>query len=85
MVFTMTLTIPDDYVESARVSESELYVELAVRLFQMDRLTLAQAATLSRMGRVRFQQLLASRGISTHYDLKEFEDDLDTLRRLERI
>jgi predicted HTH domain antitoxin len=34
---------------------------------------------------MRFQHLLASRGIPVHYDVAEFEADLDTLRELGRL
>lgn len=80
----MTVTIPDDVLHAARMSESELRQELAVLLFQQDRVTLAQAARLAGTDRVRFQHLLASREIPVHYDVGEFEDDLTTLRELKR-
>jgi predicted HTH domain antitoxin len=39
----MTVTICDEVVQSAHLSESELKVELAVALFRPDRLTLVHA------------------------------------------
>jgi predicted HTH domain antitoxin len=80
----MSVTIPDSVLEAARISESELKQEIAVLLFEKDKLTLAQAAKLAEMSRLRFQHLLASRGISLHYGIEDFEQDLDTLRRLGR-
>lgn len=76
----MNVTIPDEILQSARITEEELRQELAVLLFQKDRLTLAQASCLATMDRLRFQHLLASRGIPVHYDVEEFEQDLSTLR-----
>ena len=81
----MGLTIPDDVLQAAKMSEAELRQELAVLLFERERLTLAQAARLADMDRLRFQHLLASRGISLHYDVAEFEADLRTLRELGRL
>ena len=78
----MGFTIPDDVLRSARISEAELRQELAVMLFERERLTLGQAARLAGLDRLRFQHLLASRGISIHYDVADFEADLDTLRDL---
>ena len=78
----MSVTIPDDVLRSARISEAELRQELAVMLFERERLTLGQAARLAGLDRLRFQHLLASRGISIHYDVADFEADLDTLRDL---
>jgi predicted HTH domain antitoxin len=79
------MTIPDEVLHSARMSEEQMRQELAVLLFQQERLTLAQAARLASMDRFRFQHLLASRGINVHYDVEEFEADLETLRSLGRV
>jgi predicted HTH domain antitoxin len=80
----MSVTIPDEVLEAARMSDAELRQELAVLLFQRDRLTLAQASHLAGMDLLSFQHLLASRGIPMHYDLEDFEQDLSTLRDLGR-
>ena len=80
----MSVTIPDEVLQAARMSEEELRLELAVLLFQQDRLTLGQASSLAGLNRLRFQHLLASRGIPIHYDVEEFEQDLSTLRSLGR-
>ena len=81
----MGLTIPDDVLQAARMSEEELRQEVAVFLFAQDKLTLAQAGRLAGMARLKFQHLLASRGISVHYDVEDFEQDLATLRGLGRL
>jgi predicted HTH domain antitoxin len=72
-------------MRAARMSATELRQELAVVLFERERLTLAQAAHFAEMPRLRFQHLLASRGIALHYDVPEFEADLQTLRDLDRL
>ena len=81
----MSVTIPDGVLESARMSEPELLQEIAVLLFQKERLTLAQASRLAQMDRLRFQHLLASREIPVHYDVAEFEEDLHNLKQLGRL
>ena len=80
----MSVTIPDEILQTARMSEEELRQELAVLLFQKERLTVGQASGLAGMDRLRFQHLLASRGIPMHYDVEDFEQDLATLRNLGR-
>lgn len=80
----MSVTIPDEILQTARMSEEELRQELAVLLFQKERLTVGQASRLAGMDRLRFQHLLASRGIPMHYDVEDFEQDLTTLRSLGR-
>lgn len=81
----MTITIPDSVLESARTSEAELRQEIAVVLYQKERLTLAQASRLAEMDRLQFQHLLASRGLTVHYVVEDFEQDLATLRGLGRL
>ncbi|MGH8611653.1 MAG: UPF0175 family protein [Gammaproteobacteria bacterium] len=80
----MSLVIPDEVLHSARMSAAELSQEIALLLFQKDKLTLGQASRLAGMNHFQFQHLLASRHISPHYDLAEFEEDLQTLQELRR-
>jgi len=79
----MELHIPDAIAESGRLSEQEMLLELAVALFQRERLTAGQAARLAGLGRFDFQQVLAARDIALHYGEEEFEEDLETVRWLE--
>ena len=81
----MNLTISDTFLQTARISEDELRQEIAVMLFQRDKLTLAQASQFARMTRLQFQHMLASRQIPVHYDVVEFAEDLHTLQRLGRL
>ena len=77
----MSLVIPDDIPRAANMSAGELRREIALLLFQQDKLTLGQASEFAGMSQLEFQRLLASRHIPVHYDRQEFADDLDTLRR----
>jgi predicted HTH domain antitoxin len=81
----MPVTISDDVLAAARLNEAELKRELAVTLFQQERLTLAQASRLAEMGQLSFQRLLADRHIPIHYGIDEFREDLGTLRQLGRL
>ncbi len=76
----MTIVIPDDILQATRLTEDELKQELAVILFQKEKLTLGQASILAGMNRLQFQHLLASRKIPAHYGVAEFEEDLKTLK-----
>ena len=81
----MTITIPDSVLESARMSESELRQEIALLLYEKEKITLAQASRLAGVDRLKFQHLLASRGLYIHYGVEDFEQDLETLGRLGRL
>ena len=83
----MSVIISDDILQATRMTEEELRQEIAVLLFQKGKLTLAQASRMAGMSRLQFQHLLASRQVPVHYDLVEFEEDLDggELTKLEFI
>ena len=80
----MALSIPEDILQAARMSEDELRRELAVLLFQQGRLSLGKACELARMSRATFQHLLASRDVPIHYDVSDFDDDMQTLDDLQK-
>ncbi len=75
----MSLVIPDEIMQTIRMSASELRQEIAVLLFQKEKLTLGQASRLAEMSQLEFQHLLASRKIPVHYDVAEFMEDMKTL------
>jgi predicted HTH domain antitoxin len=77
----MAVTISDEVLAAAHMSEQELKQELALTLFRQERLTLAQASRLAEMSQLGFQSLLADRQIPIHYGPEEFREDLRTLRQ----
>jgi len=78
----MPLTLPDEILESTKLTESELRLELAVTLFQQERLTLGQSAILADLPQLDLQRLLASRRIPLHYGIDELDRDLQRAERL---
>ena len=81
----MSVTISDEILAATRMSEAELKQEIAVMLFQQEKLTLGQASNLAEMNQFQFQSLLASRQIPLHYDLEDLDADVKTLRKLGRL
>jgi len=81
----MSITISDEVLHATRMSERELLQEIAIMLFQKEKLTLGQASQMAGISQLQLQHLLASRHISLHYDVDDFEADLKTLRELGRI
>jgi len=82
----MSLVIPNEILQATGLSEAELSQEIAILLFQKEKLTLGQASShLAQMPQLQFQHLLASRQIPLHYDVAEFEADLKTLQELDRL
>lgn len=83
MSMTASIEIPKDVLHAARMTPAELRLELAITLFQQGKLSFGKARELAHMDAWIFQQLLGSRGISPHYDLPEYEEDLVTLKEIE--
>ena len=81
----MPVTITDEVLTAAHISEPELKQELALTLFQQERLTLAQASHVAEMSQLAFQALLADRRIPIHYGVEEFREDLRTLGQPDRL
>jgi predicted HTH domain antitoxin len=80
----MPVTISDEVLAAAHISERELKQELALALFRQERLTLAQASRLAETTHLAFQALLADRQIAIHYGVEEFREDARTLHQPER-
>ncbi len=81
----MSVVISDDILHAIHMDESELMQEIAILLYQKNKFTLGQASKLAKMDQLQFQHLLASRQIPVHYDVTEFEKDLETLRTMGRL
>ncbi|NEO47204.1 UPF0175 family protein [Moorena sp. SIO3I6] len=81
----MSVTIPNDIFQSTGMTEAELELEIAVMLYQKEKLTLGNASRLAGMNQINFQQLLASRNICLHYDVEDFREDLQTLEELKSL
>lgn len=79
-----TLELSQDILDSARLTLAELKVEIAVHLYTQGRLSIGKARELAGMSLWEFRQLLASRRISPHYDVADLNEDVATLRQLDR-
>lgn len=59
--------------------------EIAIMLFQKDKLTLGQASQLAQINKIAFQHLLASRQIPVYYDIEDLEQDIKHLQQMGRL
>lgn len=75
----MSLTISDRELQTWQMSEADLRRELAILLFQQERLTLAQASRFACLPQLQFQRVLGDRHIPLHYDLAELHEDWHSL------
>ncbi|NBD17100.1 MAG: UPF0175 family protein [Cyanobacteria bacterium] len=72
----ITINLPD----ALQISEEDLRTELAIALFQQERITLGTASQLAGLHQIEFQRLIASRGICVHYDIEDLDQDLKSLQ-----
>ncbi|WGV25583.1 UPF0175 family protein [Halotia branconii] len=81
----MSVVIPHEILTTTRMTEDEMKREIAVMLFEKEKLTLGQASRFADMNRIAFQHLLASRQIPMHYGIEDFEQDINNLRQMGRL
>lgn len=84
MSAVVILEIAQDILDSARLTPSDLKVEMAVHLYLQRRLSVGKARELADMTLWEFRQLLASRRIPPHYDEADLGADVTSLRELGR-
>jgi len=82
MASTHYLEIPQDVLDSARLTVDQVLVELAVHLYEQGRLSIGKAHELADLSLWEFRQLLGLRQIAPHLAAEELEQDLETLRQL---
>jgi len=75
----MSLVISDEIVRASGLTENELFLEIVLLLFQQEKLSLGKAAELLNMSQVGFQRLISERGLCIHYDVAEFQEDVQHL------
>lgn len=80
-----SLEIPQDILDSARLTVLELKVEIAIYLYAQGRLSIGKACELAEKHLWEFRQLLASRRVPPHYDDAELDEDVATLREVGRL
>ena len=78
----MTATVEFELPESVHLSERDLKMILAAKLFDMGELSSGQAAKLVGITRREFIESVGKYGVSIfQYDADELEEDLKRLRK----
>ena len=81
----MPLVISDQALKSAGLSERDMRIEIACRLFDSGNLPLWPAAQLAGLSRGEFEEELACRKIAVYRPtLEDWEVDKQTIAELER-
>lgn len=77
----MSLLISDEIVKASGLTEFDLLLEIVILLFQQDKISLGKASELLGISQIRLQRLLGDRHICVHYDVAEFQEDLQHLQK----
>lgn len=78
MTATLDITLP----QSVHMTEDELKMVLAAKLFDMGELSSGQAAKMVGISRREFLESVGKYGVSIfQYDAQELEEDLERLRK----
>jgi predicted HTH domain antitoxin len=76
----MSLIIPTALVQASGLSETELFQEVVLSLFQREKITLGNASRFLGMTQLEFQALLAEKNLYVHYDVDELYEDVKNLQ-----
>lgn len=82
MASSAYLEIPQDILDSARLSLDQVRVELAVHLYEQGRLSIGKAHELAGLSLWEFRQLLGARKIPIHFAAEGLKQDVETLREV---
>ena len=80
-----SIEIPRDILDSARLTSTELKLELALALYAQRRLSIGKARELADMSLRAFRQQLVARQIPAHLDVDDVVEDIATLHQLGRL
>lgn len=79
------LTISDQWLQKAAMTEAEVRLELALSLLQRRRISIQEAVELAEMELFDFLAVVNERSVELEYTVEELESDLQTLRQLQQL
>ncbi len=77
------LIISGNLLRELKISASELKLNLAIYLYDKERLTIGQAKKLAELTQIEFQKEMSRRGVYIKYDVEDLEIDLENLKKLD--
>ena len=78
----MRIEIPDEVFRSFNFSEAEFRTELAMWLYEKKIMSLMQAARFASLNILEFQQAMEKKGVMLHYEMEDYETDMNTLKKI---
>ncbi|MEH2193096.1 MAG: UPF0175 family protein [Nostoc sp.] len=78
----MSVVIPDDILQSTKMTEDELRLEIAIMLYKQEKISSGKARTWTGLTVIEFQHELAKRGLCINYDVEDLQTDIKTLQSM---
>ena len=78
----MIIKIEDELFNKLNISPEQAKLDLAIGLFLDKKVTLGQGARLASLNQSQFLKELGKRKIPIHYDIDEFNKDIETLSKI---
>ena len=75
----MIITIPDETLSDAKISAAEMLIDVAVYLYDKQRLSLGQARKLAGLDILSFQKELVKRNVYLNYSVDDLNKDVQNL------
>ncbi len=82
MIATSDLIVPKEFLDSAKMSEDEMRIDLAVHLYATRRLSMGKAKELAGVDLISFQSELKKRNVYLNITSDDVLHDVETLRRI---
>ena len=79
----MSVIIPDDILQSTKMTEDELRLEIAIMLYKQEKISSGKARAWTGLTVIEFQHELAKRGHCINYDVEDLQADIKTLQSIE--
>jgi predicted HTH domain antitoxin len=78
----MSVVIPDNILLATKMTEDELKLEIAIMLYQQEKISSGKVRAWTGLTVIEFQNELAKRGLYINYDVEDFQLDVKTLQLL---
>jgi len=78
----MIITIPDETLSDVKISAAELLIDVAVYLYDKQRLSLGQARKIAGLDVLSFQKELAKRNVYLNYSMDDLNKDIQNSQSL---
>lgn len=76
------LTINDNLLQWANITENQLLEDIALMLYQNRKLSFGQASQTAKLNYAEFQFLLGRKQIPVNYGVQELMEDVETIKKL---